>query len=81
MSDFTISKHINGRDWHGNVEVATPAYNALGNWTTTSSTKKTVKKKTLGAAQKAANKTGQRMTVDEYTGKGDLKKKHKVSPK
>lgn len=81
MSDFTISKHINGNDWQGNVEVATPAYQALGNWSYTAKTKKTVKNKTLGAAQKAAQKTGQTMTVDEYTGSGKLKKTHEVTPK
>lgn len=80
MSDFTVSKHINGRDWHGNVEVTDYAYSYYGDWSYTASTKKKVLKKVRGKAQELANAKNYTVTVDVYTGKGDFQKTLEITP-
>lgn len=80
MVDFTVSKHINGRDWHGNVETASLTYNAIGNWNVTRSTKKAVVKKVRGKAQELANNQNRTVTVDVYSGKGDFQKTLEITP-
>lgn len=72
MSDFVVSKHVNGRDWNGN-------YTFRG-WQVNKSTKKEVLNKVRGKAQTIADKKRETQTIDVYSGKGKLQRVEEVEP-
>lgn len=80
MSDFTVSKHINGKDWNGNAEMLSLNLEEIRHWQYSARRKKDVLNKTLGKAQEAADKAGRTMTVDVYTGSGRLQDVKEVEP-
>jgi len=72
MADFVVSKHVNGRDWNGNM--------SFQGWQVNRSTKKEVLRKVRGKAQTVADEKQETQTIDVYSGKGKLQRQEEVQP-
>ena len=78
MVDFTVSKHINGRDWFAEAQLGTRFENR--EWSKTTRNKKKAVKAAKGKAQKLANRIGSVATVEVYTESGK-RTVHEVEPR
>ena len=77
--DFTVSKHINGRDWVVNPELGGLPSRRGDREENSYSTKKTALNKAKGRAQEYADRLDTTMVVASYTASGK-KTVHEVSP-
>lgn len=78
MTDYVVSKHINGRDWNGSTELG--SRDPEMGWQVNRSTKREVMKKVRGRAQQTANDIGSSVEIEVYSGKGELQKTIEVRP-
>jgi len=78
VADFTVSKHVNGRDWFAEAQLGTRFEKR--DWAKTTSTKKKAVKAAKGKAQKLANRIGDDAVVEVFTESGK-RSVHRVSPR
>lgn len=78
MTDYVVSRHINGRDWNASTELGSQDPD-LG-WQVNRSTKKAVMKQVKGRGQKIADEQNTVVEIDVYSGSGDFQKTVEVTP-